>query len=59
MQRQKLDEKMAKIENIQKRKTLEHQERKNKSKSPSTILTTMSELECTPHGLFQTPFERI
>jgi F0F1-type ATP synthase assembly protein I len=51
--KKRYEEKIAKIESIQRRKALEKEERVNKSKSPSNyVTTTMSEFECTPyHGL--------
>lgn len=49
--KQKYQEKIAKIESIQRKKAIEIEERKNKSKSPSNYVptTTMSEFECTPY----------
>ncbi len=53
--RKKLEDKMARIEEFQRRKDQEIQERKNRSrsKSPGTnggVVTTMSEFECTPYN---------
>ena len=56
--RKKYNDKVAKIEEIQRRKSMEMQERKNRSKSPSTVITTLSEFDCTPYTSSKMTFER-
>lgn len=58
MNKQKYENKIAKIEEIKRRKSQEIVERKNKSKSPTTIISTMSEIECIPYRVCKATLER-
>jgi hypothetical protein len=55
--RKKIEDKMSRIEEFQRRKEQQNEERKNRSKSKSPgngtnggVVTTMSEFECTPYS---------
>jgi hypothetical protein len=49
--RKKLEDKMARIDEMQRKREHDREERRVKSKSPSNNnVTTMSEFECTPYN---------